>query len=95
MERTIRRVCIAWLGAIGGAVLTQQVCFPGSRYLGYGFLVAAVGGIPVVMAGNLWLAGVELRDAWWRMRVLRRATKWKWPQRREHANDWLKEWWEE
>lgn len=91
MERTIRRVLIAWLSLIGGAVLTQQVPFPGSRRLGYWLLAAVVSGIPVVMAGCLWLAGLGLQDALWRIRVLRRAAKWKWPRRREHAEDWLKD----
>ena len=71
-------------------MLTQAFPFPGSARLGYWLLVAVALGIPVVGLLLLWWVGLGLRDAYYRLRVLRRAAKWK---RKEPSDDWMEQEW--
>ena len=89
-ERIIRRLLLAWLLLLGGVLLTQAFPFPGSTRLGYWLLVAVALGSPVVAGLILWLMGLRLREAFHRLRVLRRAAKWK---RKERSDAWALEDW--
>jgi hypothetical protein len=87
-ERIIRRLLVAWLLLFGGVLLTQWHPFPGSMRLGYWLLVAVALGSPVVALLMLWLLGARLRELGYRVRVLRRAAKWK---RKEPPTTWFEQ----
>lgn len=87
-ERLIRRLLLAWLLLLGGTLLTQVFPFPGSARLGYGLVVAVALGSPVVGLLLLWWVGLGLRDAYYRLRMLRRAAKWR---RQAPSDAWLEE----
>ncbi len=76
-ERIIRRLLLAWLLLLAGVLLTQVRPFLGGARLGYWLLVVVALGSPVVALLLLWLMGLRLREAFYRLRVLRRAAKWK------------------
>ncbi len=76
-ERVIYSLLIAWLLLLGGVLLTQVHPFSGSARLGYWLLVVVALGSPVVALLLLWLMGLRLWEAFSRLRVLRRAAKWK------------------
>ena len=89
-KRLINRLVLAWLLLLGAVLLTQAFPFPGSTQLGY-WLMAAIGlGIPLLALLALWVMSMELREAYQRVRVLRRAAKWK---RKEPTTAWLEEEW--
>jgi len=73
----MRRLLLAWLLLLAGVLLTQVRPFSGSVRLGYWLLVVVALGSPVVALLLLWLTGLRLREAFYRLRVLRRAAKWK------------------
>jgi hypothetical protein len=85
-ERIVRRLLAAWLLLLGGVLLTQWRPFPGSTRLGYWLLVAVSLGSPMVALLLLWLLGARLRELCYRVRVLRRAAKWK---RKEPPATWF------
>ncbi len=87
-ERLIRRLLLAWLLLLGALLLTQAFPFPGSARLGYGMLVAVALGSPVAALLLLWWVAIGLRDAYHRLRVLRRAAKW---YCQAPSDDWLNE----
>lgn len=89
-ERISRRLLLAWLLLLGGVLLTQAFPFPGSTRLSYWLIVPVGLGSPVVAGLILWLMGLRLREAFHRLRVLRRAAKWK---RKEPANAWIMDDW--
>lgn len=89
-ERLIYRLLLSWLLLLGALLLTQVFPFPGSARLGYGLLVAVALGSPVVALLLLWWVGLGLRDAYHRLRVLRRAAKWR---RQSPSDDWLAQEW--
>jgi hypothetical protein len=76
-ERIIRRLLLVWLLLLAGVLLTQVYPFSGSARLGYWLLVVVALGSPVVALLLLWLIGLRLREAFYRVRVLRRAARWK------------------
>ncbi len=76
-ERVIRRILLVWLLLLAGVLLTQVRPFLGSAWLGYWLLVVVALGSPVVALLLLLLMGLRLREAFYRLRVLRRAAKWK------------------
>jgi fatty acid desaturase len=77
MERTIRYLLLAWLLLVGGVLLSQSL---GHSRLAYGLLVTVAWGSPAVVA-LLWVVWQGLRGSFRRLQVLRRAAKWKWPDR--------------
>ncbi len=85
-ERVIRRLLLAWLLPLAGVLLMQVRPFSGSARLGYWLLVVVALGSPVVALLLLWLMGLRLREAFYRLRVLRRAAKWK---RKVPRSSWL------
>jgi hypothetical protein len=87
-KRLINRLLSAWLLLIGAVLLTQAFPFPGSTHIGYWLMVGIVLGIPLLALLTLWLMSIELREAFHRLRVLRRAAKWK---RKEPSTSWLEE----
>ena len=89
-ERLIRRLLLAWLLLLGGTLLTQAFPFPGSAQLGYGLVVAVALGSPVVGLLLLWWVVLGLYDAYYRLRVLRRAAKWS---RQVPSDAWMDEEW--
>lgn len=76
-EWVIRRLLSSWLLLLGGVLLTQAYPFAGSARLGYWLVVVVALGSPIVALLLLWLMGLRLREARYRVRVLRRAAKWK------------------
>jgi hypothetical protein len=90
-EPIIRRLLIAWLLLLGGALLTQAFPFPGSTRLGYWLVVAVALGSPVVALLLFWLMGQDLRRFFYRLRVLRRAAKWK--RTEPPTSSWFKQEW--
>jgi len=88
-EQLIHRLLLAWLLLLGALLLTQVLPFPGSARLGYWLIVAVALGSPVVALLLLWWVGLGLRDAYHRLRVLRRAAKWSRPA---PSDAWLEEW---
>ena len=76
-ERVIRRLLSTWLLLLAGVLLTQVRSFSGSPRLGYWLLVVVALGSPIVALLLLWLMGLRLRETFYRLRVLRRAAKWK------------------
>ncbi len=89
-EPIIRRLLLAWLLPLGGVLLTQALPFPGSTRLGYWLMVVVALGSPVVILLLLWVVGLGLRNAFYRLRVLRRAARWK---RKVPPADWFEEGW--
>jgi hypothetical protein len=90
MERLIRRLLALWLLLIGGMLLAYHCGYSTLAY----FLIWAVAiGSPV--AGLLLLAHVVLglREAWHRVRVLRRARHWQ--PKRKVDNRWMDTQWED
>ena len=75
---------------LGASLLTQVFPFPGMVRLGYWFLLVAALTSPVVIV--LLLVVLELREAFYRLRVRRRAVKWK---RKEPRASWTGEGWAE
>lgn len=86
-EQLIHRLLLAWL-LLGALLLTQVLPFPGSARLGYWLIVAVALGSPVVALLLLWWVGLGLRDAYHRLRVMRRAAKWSRPA---PSDAWLEE----
>lgn len=89
-ERLIRRLLLAWLLLLGSIWLTQVVPFPGSTRLSYWLVLAVAVSCPLVAGLLLWLMGLHLREVLHRVRVLRRAAKWK---RKPPCDAWFEEDW--
>ncbi|WP_022822867.1 hypothetical protein [Hymenobacter norwichensis] len=84
MERIIRLLLIGWLLLLGGVLLAYHY---GYSLLAYRLLWAVAIGSPAVVLALLVRVGLGLRDAWHRVRVLRRARRWR---RRQQPNDqWM------
>jgi len=92
MERIIHRLLLAWVLLLSTVILTQVLPFPGSARLGYWlfWVVALTSPVVVVL---LFLHVVRgLRAAFYRLRVLWRAARWK---RKEPPTPWPGEEWDE
>ena len=89
-KRLVNRLFLGWLALLGGVLLTQACPFPGSTQIGCWLLAALALGIPLVALLMLWLMSLELREAFQRIRVLRRAAKWK---PKELSTAWLEQEW--
>lgn len=89
-EPLIRRLLLAWLLPLGGVLLTQALPFPGSARLGYWLMVVVALGSPVVILLLLWVVALGLLNAFYRLRVLRRAARWKRPA---PPTAWFEEGW--
>ena len=91
MERISRKLLLTWVLLLGTCLLTQVLPFPGSIRLGYWcFLVVALTS-PVVILLLFWTVVLGLCEAVYRVRVLRRAAKWK---RKEPQAPWPGEEWD-
>ena len=77
MERIIRKLLLAWLVLLGTLLLAQVVPLPGGAGLSYGLIWVVALTSPVAALLILWLMGFRLREALHRLRVLRRAARWK------------------
>jgi hypothetical protein len=77
MAQIIRKLLIAWLLLLGALLLTQALPLPAGARLGYGLMWVVALTSPVAAGLLLWLAAVRLRMALYRLRVLRRAARWK------------------
>jgi hypothetical protein len=77
MERIIRKCLLAWLLLLGAQLLTQVLPLPGGAQLGYGLVWMVILTSPLVALLIVWLLGLMIRETLHRLRVLRRATKWK------------------
>lgn len=73
----IRKLLLAWLLLLGALLLTQVLPPPAGARLGYGLVWVVALCSPVVALLILWLVGLRIREALHRLRVLRRAAKWK------------------
>lgn len=90
-KRLLNRLLLGWLGLLGGVLLMQACPFLGSTRIGGWLLVALVLGMPLGSLLMLWLVlSLELREAYQRVRVLRRAAKWK---PKEPSTAWLEQEW--
>lgn len=74
MERLIYRFLRAWVLLLGGAWLMQYF---GWSKLAYWLFVPVVVALPLVMLVLLGQLVLRAREIWWRIRRLRRASKWK------------------
>jgi hypothetical protein len=78
MERMIRKLLLVWLVLLGVLLLAQVVPLPGGAGLSYGLIWVVALTSPVAALLILWLMGFRLREVLYRLRVLRRAARWKW-----------------
>jgi CBS-domain-containing membrane protein len=91
MERMMHRLLLAWALLWGACILTQVLPFPVSARLGYWFFLVVVLTSPVVLVLVFLHVVLGLREAFYRLRVLRRAVKWK---RKEPRTRWPEEEWD-
>ena len=91
MERIIRKLLLTWVLLLGTCLLTQVLPFPGSTRLGYWLLLVITLTSPVVVWLLFLHVGLGLRAALYRLRVLRRAAKWK---HKEPRTRWPEEEWD-
>lgn len=91
MERITRKLLLTWVLLLGAYLLTQVFPFSGSARLGYWLLLVVALTSPVVVLLLFLRVGVGLREALYRLRVLRRAAKWK---RKEPRVPWTGERWD-
>lgn len=89
MLALIRHLLLLWLALLAALLLSQRL----APSLNYGLMLALALGCPVVAGLLLWWAVLELRQAWHRVRVLRRAAKWPRLRRERYAQG--DEWWKE
>lgn len=91
MERIIRWLLLAWVLLLGAGILTQVLPFSGSVRLGYWFFVVVALTSPVAILLLFLQVVLGLRAAFYRLRVLRRAVRWK---RKEPRTRWTEEEWD-
>ena len=91
MERIIRKLLLAWVLLLGALLLTQVLPLPGGARLGYGLVWVVMLTSPVVALLIFWLLGIRMREILHRVRVLRRAMKWK---RKTPLTPWPGEEWD-
>ena len=83
MDWIIRKLLLGWLALIGALLLMQALPLPKGA-VGYvaelSYVLAWVVALtsPVAALLLIWLMLFRLREALHRLRVLRRAAKWKW-----------------
>ena len=71
----IHKLLLAWVLLLGASLLTQVFPFSGSARLGYWFLLVVALTSPVVIVLLFFVVVLGLREAFYRLRVLRRAVK--------------------
>ncbi len=91
MERIICKLLLTWVVLLGACLLTQVFPFSGSARLGYWLLLVVALTSPVVVLLLFWRVGLGLREAFYRLRVLRRAARWK---RKEPRAPWTGKGWD-